>query len=65
MIICGLEPENETDQPFMPVLLTERDGQILSLTLNRPERANALSGELIESLRQAFEKAEFPRSPSQ
>ena len=42
----------------MPVLLTERDGQILSLTLNRPERANALSGELIESLRQAFEKAE-------
>ncbi|MBI2981993.1 MAG: enoyl-CoA hydratase/isomerase family protein [Deltaproteobacteria bacterium] len=42
----------------MSALLSERKGAILSLTLNRPEKANALSTELIEALRLAFQSAE-------
>lgn len=38
-----------------PVLLTERRGQIAILTMNRPAKANALSEELWNSLRAAFE----------
>ncbi|MBI2067131.1 MAG: enoyl-CoA hydratase/isomerase family protein [Deltaproteobacteria bacterium] len=42
----------------MSILLSERQGAILSLTLNRPEKANALSTELIEALHLAFQSAE-------
>ncbi|CAN5747752.1 enoyl-CoA hydratase/isomerase family protein [soil metagenome] len=41
----------------MPVLLTETRAAVLTLTLNRPEVRNALSWELREALREAFETA--------
>ena len=43
------------------VLRREQDGALLSLTLNRPERANALSPELVETLIAALESAEQVR----
>ncbi|QIZ37733.1 enoyl-CoA hydratase/isomerase family protein [Saccharopolyspora sp. ASAGF58] len=39
-------------------LLVERDGPVTWLTLNRPERLNALSDELLESLGYALEESE-------
>ncbi|MDP3560074.1 MAG: enoyl-CoA hydratase-related protein [Legionellaceae bacterium] len=43
----------------MSVLLHEMDAHgILTLTLNRPEKRNALSAELLEALSQAFTEAE-------
>ncbi len=41
----------------MPALLTERQDQILVLTLNRPEKRNALSTDLLELLERALEHA--------
>lgn len=41
----------------MSLLLTERDGAILTLTLNRPERKNALTVALLEELCAALEVA--------
>ncbi len=41
------------------LLLTALDGGVLTLTLNRPEKRNALSGELIELLHQALERADI------
>ena len=38
------------------VLLVKRDGDVISLTLNRPEKRNALSHELLEELEGAIEK---------
>jgi methylglutaconyl-CoA hydratase len=40
-------------------LLTSLDGGILSLTLNRPEKRNALSYEVIDLLHQALEQADL------
>jgi enoyl-CoA hydratase len=40
-----------------PILLAEMRGQILVLTINRPERMNALSPELSEALIEAFVEA--------
>ena len=40
-----------------PVLLEERRDGVLLLTLNRPERRNALSPELYELLHQALQQA--------
>jgi methylglutaconyl-CoA hydratase len=41
------------------LLLTALDAGILTLTLNRPEKRNALSSELIELLHQALERADL------
>lgn len=39
------------------VLLTHRESGVLTLTLNRPERRNAIDGPLWEALRAGFERA--------
>ncbi len=39
-----------------PALLSQQDGPILKLTLNRPEQRNALTAALIEDLKDAIEK---------
>ena len=39
------------------VLIVKRDGPVTSLTLNRAEKANALSAELVESLIEAVDSA--------
>ncbi|CAN5300967.1 enoyl-CoA hydratase-related protein [soil metagenome] len=41
-----------------PPLLSERAGGVLMLTLNRPEKRNALDGALVEALRGALEEAD-------
>lgn len=41
-----------------PPLLSERAGGVLTLTLNRPEKRNALDGALVEALRGALEEAD-------
>src|SRR5688572_11557944 len=41
----------------MPVLLTERDGPVLRLTLNRPEVRNAIDDEVIAALTAAGRSA--------
>lgn len=38
-------------------LLSERDGPVLTLTFNRPDKRNALDGELVEALTEALEVA--------
>ncbi|MGY0541499.1 enoyl-CoA hydratase-related protein [Nocardioides sp. YJ-D4] len=40
-----------------PVLLVERDGPVTYLTLNRPERLNALSDALLEALGKALDES--------
>ncbi len=40
-------------------LVSAREGGVLTLTLNRPEKRNALSSALIEALHQAFEAADL------
>lgn len=44
--------------PEQPVLLVEREGGILTLTLNRPRVRNALSSELIVALQSAMREAD-------
>ena len=39
------------------VVLEERRGPALWITMNRPEKLNALSGELVEALRASFRRA--------
>ncbi|HPB45232.1 MAG TPA: enoyl-CoA hydratase-related protein, partial [Microthrixaceae bacterium] len=41
-----------------PALLTERDGHALVITLNRPERQNAINGEMLVRLYDALVEAE-------
>ena len=41
----------------MPDALVERDGPILTLTLNRPQRMNALSGAMLVRMLDAFQEA--------
>src|SRR5512143_4110974 len=43
--------------PFMPTLLTSLQNSFLTLTFNRPERANALTIELIGELQKALRGA--------
>jgi 2-(1,2-epoxy-1,2-dihydrophenyl)acetyl-CoA isomerase len=45
----------------MPDLLETIDNGIMTLTLNRPERLNALSGEMTGALREALERAATDR----
>ncbi|MDP3937125.1 MAG: enoyl-CoA hydratase/isomerase family protein [Deltaproteobacteria bacterium] len=44
-----------------PLVLTELDSQILTITLNRPEKRNALNGDVLDALSKAFEKARDDR----
>ncbi len=37
-----------------PLVLTERDGSVLTVTINRPEARNAVDGATADALRQAF-----------
>jgi enoyl-CoA hydratase/carnithine racemase len=41
----------------VPDLLVERDGPVATITLNRPERMNAISGAMIASLGEALSRA--------
>ena len=41
------------------LVLEERRGPALWITMNRPEKLNALSGELVEALRASFRRASF------
>ena len=41
-----------------PALLTERDGHLLIATLNRPERQNAINGEMLVRMLDAFTEAD-------
>jgi len=43
----------------MTVLLSSMDAGVLSLTLNRPDKRNALSAELIEALHRGLERADL------
>ena len=43
----------------MSVLLSSLESGILSLTLNRPDKRNALNADLIEALHQALERADL------
>ncbi len=42
----------------MPAVLTERDGHLLVVTLNRPERQNAINGEMLVRMLDAFVEAD-------
>lgn len=42
----------------MPAVLTERDGHLLIVTLNRPERMNAINGEMLVLMLDAFREAD-------
>ncbi len=41
-----------------PAVLTERDGHLLVVTLNRPERQNAINGEMLVRMLDAFVEAD-------
>lgn len=43
----------------MSVVLTELSGKILTVTVNRPEKLNALNAEVVEALRGAFHDAKL------
>ena len=41
----------------MSVVLSQRTGRVLTVTVNRPERLNALNAEVVEALRETFHQA--------
>ena len=41
----------------MPHALVERDGHLMTITMNRPERMNALTGEMLIGMYDAYEEA--------
>ena len=42
----------------MPDLLVERDGHVLIVTMNRPEAKNALSGEMMQGMAEAWDEVD-------
>ncbi len=44
-----------------PLVLTDLDSNILTITLNRPEKRNAIHAQLLEALGQAFDRAQDDR----
>lgn len=44
-----------------PLVLAELDSHLLTITLNRPEKRNALNGDVLDALGEAFEKARDDR----
>jgi enoyl-CoA hydratase/carnithine racemase len=44
-------------EPTEPVLLEETSGHVRILTLNRPAKKNALSGDLIDAINEGFASA--------
>lgn len=51
------DPPAATPGPAGSELLVDRDGSVLTLTLNRPERRNAMTWEIIGGLRQEVARA--------
>ena len=41
----------------MPHAIVERDGHLMTVTMNRPQRMNALSGEMLVRMFDAYEEA--------
>src|SRR5215207_10138094 len=50
MEVGGSRGGSRCDSPMSELLLTERDGPVTAVQLNRPEALNALSDELMEQL---------------
>ena len=46
------------DDTAAPAVLTERQGHLLIVTLNRPERKNAINGEMLVRMLDAFVEAD-------
>ena len=44
----------------MPDAIVERDGHILIITMNRPQRMNALSGAMLVRMYDAYERGVSP-----
>ena len=51
-----MAPEGATETPADQHLLVERDGGVIVLTMNRPERRNALSPSMMEGLSAAWDE---------
>jgi len=49
-----------TDNPLNN-LLTETSGKILTITLNRPEKLNALTPNLLSELKMVLDKAAYDK----
>jgi len=47
-----------TSKPEQPHLLIERRGHVLIVTMNRPQARNALSGQMMTLMRQAWDEVD-------